>query len=76
MQCLRSSGDLSVPSGGCMSLGACIIMVACRKQRKQMGRSGSALAPLALVTECWVWHLQHLAKSGDLQEVPSGGCTL
>ena len=59
-----------------MSLGTCIIVVACRKQQKQMGRLGSTLAPLAHVNECWVWHLRCLANSGDLLEVPSGGCTL
>ena len=38
MQHLRSSWDhLSVPSDGCMSLGACIIVVARRKQQKQTG---------------------------------------
>ena len=38
MQCLRSFGDyLSVPSGGSMSHGAHIIIVARRKQWKQTG---------------------------------------
>ena len=70
MQHLRISGDrLSVPSGGSMSHGACIIVLAHRKQWKQMGRSGSTLGPLALVNERWVQHLQHLASSGDLLKV-------
>ena len=40
------------------------------------GTISSTLALLALVNERWVWRLQHLAISGDLLEVPSGGCTL
>jgi hypothetical protein len=80
MQHLINSGDLlSVPSGGSIPHGACIVVVA---RRKRAGRSGSALGPRALVNERQVQRLRRrrclrrLESSGDLLKVLSSGCTL
>ena len=69
MHCLTSFGDLlSVPRSKSITHGACIVVVT---HRKWVGQSGSALGPWALVNECWVWCLPHLASYGDLLKVPS-----